>query len=124
MAVNEPQYIRDYIQYEEIYNIGSEQVSQITLNGRFEVEILKVGNRILIDNGEAFFFSSPDLPNMTIHQVLSGLGYTNHMMRVVWCDNNDRDNVLNSPAVAAPVSQIRMRTNHVNQMREQRVNQD
>ena len=116
MAVNEPQYVRDYIQYEELHNIDCEQVSQITLNGRFEVEILKVGNRILIDNGDVFFFSSPDLPNMTIHQVLSGLGYTNHMMHVVWCDNNDRVNVLNSPAVAAPVSQIRMRTNRVNQI--------
>lgn len=113
-----PQFIRENCQYNTVFNDDNnndfpEQLSQIKLDNRFSIELFRVGTRILVDdiiNHSLFYIHSPDLPNMSIRDILKGLGYTNHRIQV--CNtipaNHSEQDALDSPAHTAPASQIKM----------------
>ena len=119
MQQQQVQYIRNHITYEEFQNLDCEQLSQIKLNERFKYELYKCDERIIVedaDNRDFYFLYSPDLPMMTMDEILVGLGFENYMVRVEWTSDGPRSNaILDMPALDAPVSQIRIRSPRVNQ---------
>lgn len=110
------QYIREHIDFQQFHDINTEQLSQVKLNGEFAMELFKDGNRIIVDNGDIYYFYSPDLPNMSIRDILIAHGYENYRIRVRWALNDaPQNNVLDCPAHEAPVCQITIRNQlHVN----------
>jgi hypothetical protein len=108
------QYIREYIDVNQLYELEARQVSQIQINGVFGAEIFKHGQRIIIDDvahNDVFFLHSPDLPNMSIRDVLTSLTNDNYYIEDVWSLTNEPlNNILDTPVHLAPVSQIGIRT--------------
>jgi hypothetical protein len=112
------QYIREYINVNQLHELEPDQVCQIKINGVFGAEIFNLGQRIIIDDvvhNDIFFLHSPDLPNMTIRDVLNGLGYDYYYIDNFWpLINVPQDNVLDSPVHQAPLFQISIRVNNPN----------
>lgn len=120
---NDIQFIREYVNPHDIFDNNNndedddmpqpEQLSQVMVNNRFVLELFHVGNRVVVQNivqNEMFYIYSPDLPNMTIRDILKGIGYNNHRITVhsSYPGNHSEQDVLDSPAHTAPVSQIKI----------------
>jgi hypothetical protein len=107
------QYIREYIDVNQLHELEPEQVCQVKVNGIFGAEIFKIGERIIVDDvihHDVFFLHSPDLPNMSIRDVLNGLGYQYYYIDRFWSlINMSQDNALDSPVHRAPLCQISIR---------------
>ena len=102
------QFIRTPVNINNVLNASTQQVSQIVYHTERLIEILWQAdiNRALVqDNGNWFYFYSPDMPHMTILQALEGLGYGDEQIIVTWSDHAD-NNALNSPIDQAPLNQI------------------
>lgn len=112
------QYIREYIDVNQLHEFEPDQVCQVKINGAFGAEIFKLGQRIIVDDvihHDVFFLHSPDLPNMSIRDVLNGLGYNYYYIDNFWSlINEPQDNILDSPVHLAPLFQISLRVNNPN----------
>lgn len=112
------QYIREYIDINQLHELEPDQLCQIKVNGVFGAEIFKLGERIIVDDvthHDVFFLHSPDLPDMTIRDVLNGLGYVNYYIDGFWSlINMSQENVLDSPVHLVPLFQISIRVNNPN----------
>lgn len=85
------------------------QVSQIVYRNQrvIDIDYNTLHNRVVVrDNDNWFYLTSPDLPNMTMNEVLIGLGYGGEQAVVTWADQNQEDIVLNSPVFQAPLNQM------------------
>jgi len=116
---NDIQFIREHLNRYDVFDNEDndmpypEQLSQVMLDNRFVLELFRVGNRIIVDNvhqNEMFYIYSPDLPNITIRDILKSVGYNNHRITVhrSYPGNHSEQDVLDSPAHTAPASQIKI----------------
>lgn len=108
------QYIREYIDVNQLHELEPEQVCQIKVNGIFGAEIFKLGERIIVDHvaqHDVFFLHSPELPDMSIRDVLNALGYYNYYIDGFWSlINMSQDNALDSSICRdAPPCQMSIR---------------
>ena len=104
------QFIRTPIDDDDIQYVlqHSSQVSQVSYRDERVIEIdwdYQSHRTVVQDNGQWFHFTSPDIDNLTIQQVITGLGYTNEQAVVTWADY-DMNDVLNSVVENAPLNQI------------------
>lgn len=93
----------------EAFEIGIQQVSQIVyhLERVIEVSWQASTNRILVqDNGEWFYLHSPDIPQLTLKQVIEGLGYGNDQIVVSWALDDLQNEVLSLTVQNAPLNQL------------------
>jgi hypothetical protein len=111
------QYVREYIDVNQLHELEPDQVCQIKVNSVFAAEIFNLGERIIVDDvthHDVFFLHSPDLPNMSIRDVLNALGYDNYYIDGFWSlINMSQENVLDSPVHRAPLFQISIRVINV-----------
>lgn len=102
------QFIYIPININNALNASTKQISQIVYHAERLIEIMWQADisRVLVqDNGTWFYLYSPDIPHMTLLQVLQGLGYGDEQIIVTWNDNTDND-VLNSFIEQTPLNQI------------------
>lgn len=88
---------------------GIIQVSQISYHDVRVIEILyevQSGRVVIQDNGNYFYLTSPDIPQITINQALIALGYENDQAVVTWVDHSSVHSVLNEPIATVPLNQI------------------
>jgi hypothetical protein len=109
------QFIRTPINNDDDGYVNIIQVSQVKLRNQQVIEInydTQEREVVIGDNGNWFYLRSPDLPNLTIHQVLEGLGYGDNQMVVTWIEGgiennqNNQNDILNSIVEYAPLNQI------------------
>jgi hypothetical protein len=110
------QFIRTPIN--DIYDIidNTTQISQVNYRDQYTIEInYDTQEREVVireNNNQYFYLRSPDIPNLTIIQVLEELGYADNQMVVTWVDGdnqnnqNNHNNILNSIVEHAPLNQI------------------
>lgn len=102
------QYIRNPIDI-NLYDLTNvSQVSQIVYHNEHVIIINydNATNSILVeDNEEWFCISSPDIPALTIKDILIGLGYGDQQIVVTWSDDPNVD-VLNIPVQLTQLNQI------------------
>lgn len=86
------------------------QVSQITYRDEriIDINYCRDAERAVIqDNQELFYFHSPDIENITIREILYGLGYGNNHIVVTWVRPEfELRDVLDIPIVNIPLSQL------------------
>jgi hypothetical protein len=64
-------------------------------------------NRVLVqDNGEWFYLHSPDIPQLTLKQVIEGLGYGQDQIVVTWALDDLQNEVLSLTVQNAPLNQM------------------
>ena len=88
-----------------------EQVSIIVNNEQRTIGIHYDTNtqRVVVQTtGRWFYLTSPDIHNLTIKQVIEGLGYGDDRIVVTWVSNDQVDGILNSTAGQAPLSLIHL----------------
>jgi hypothetical protein len=103
------QFIRTPTTFDEAYDIGIQQVSQIIYHLERAIEVCwqDSSNRVLVqDNGEYFYLHSPDILSMTLKQVIEGLGYGEDQLVVVWAIDDSEDEVLSLPVQNVPLNQL------------------
>jgi len=103
------QFIRTPTTFIEAYDAGLQQVSQIIYHLERLIEICwqASSSRILVqDNGEYFYLHSPDIPSMTLKQVIEGLGYGEDQLVIVWAIDDSEDEVLSLPIQNVPLNQL------------------
>ena len=89
----------------------SRQISQITYRNQRSIEIdWDDTNELVIvhDNGQQFYFTSPDIQYLTIRQVLSGLGYADEQIVVSWSSDIYSYDILDYNVQQAPLNQIHL----------------
>jgi hypothetical protein len=103
------QFIRTPVNIQDAMSTDLHQVSQIVYHDQRIIEIdwqPSTNSIIILDNGVWFYLYSPDIHNMTILNVIQGLGYGDEQIIVTWADNNSEELVLNSYVNEAPINQI------------------
>ena len=105
------QFVRTPINNADIHYVldHCNQVSQVSYHNERVIEIDwdYESNRVVVqDNGNWFYFNSPDINHLTIYQVLGGLGYGDEQMVVTWAEDGDKNAVLNSNVSQATLNQI------------------
>jgi hypothetical protein len=88
---------------------GVIQVCQCSYHDERLIEIFwdtEVNRTLIQEFGQYFWLYSPDIPNITIHNVIEALGYTGEQIVVDWTENNQNDALLNSTVQNAELSQI------------------
>jgi hypothetical protein len=103
------QYIRVPTTFNEAYDMGLQQVSQIIYHLERTIEICwqPALSRVLIqDNGQWFYLYSPDIHQMTLKQAIVGLGYGDEQIKVVWALDDLQDEVLLMSVQNAPLNQL------------------
>ena len=98
------QYIRNNINLSDDFTEHMNQVSQINYHNERLIEImwdLNTKRAVVQDMGEWFYFHSPDIPYMTIRQVVEGLGYGAEKVVVTWSYEQEEginvlDTIINS----------------------------
>lgn len=103
------QFIRTPIDINNIHAVLQhvDQISQISYRDERVIEInwdRESRRPVIQDNGQWFYLTSPDIDNLTINQVLTGLDYANEQVVVTWVYGDN--NVLNSTVEQAPLNQI------------------
>lgn len=103
------QFIRIPTTFIEAFESGLLQISQIIYHLERIIEISwHIGSqRVLVqDNGEYFYLYSPDIPSLTLKQVIDGLGYSGEQIRVIWALDNLQNEVLELYVQNAPLNQL------------------
>ncbi len=101
------QYIKQ--QYDTDYLCDTAQVSQISYHDERVIEINydHIFNKIVVqDNNKYFYLTSPDIMNMTIRNVLQGLGYGDEQAVVTWVSEGIKESVLDTPVSEVNVNTI------------------
>ncbi len=101
------QYIKQ--QYDTDYLCDTAQVSQISYHDERVIEINydHIFDKIVVqDNNKYFYLTSPDIMNLTIRNVLEGLGYGNEQAVVTWVSEGIKESVLDTPVSYVPVNNI------------------
>ncbi len=92
------------------------QVSQICYHSKRVIDIYwdnDTSRAVVQDNGQIFYLSSPDIPNISILNILDKLGYGDEQIIVTWViDDNYQGSILNSPIVNVPINQIYLYSPH------------
>lgn len=89
------QFIRDTIVLSDDFTEHMIQISHINYHNERLIEImwdLNTKQVVVQDMGEWFYFHSPDIPYMTISQVVEGLGYGAEQVVVTWSYEQDKGN--------------------------------
>jgi hypothetical protein len=103
------QFIRIPTTFDEAYESGLQQVSQIVYHLERVIEIYwhTGSHRVFVqDNGEWFYLYSPDIPNLTLKQTIEGLGYAGEKIRVIWAVDDLENEVLSMTVQNAPLNQL------------------
>lgn len=103
------QFIRIPVNIHNAVNAFTQQVSQIVYHTERLIEIMWQADisRILVqDNGNWFYLYSPNIPHMTLLQVLQGLGYGDEQIIVTWSGYYTEDDILNLLVEQTPLNQI------------------
>jgi hypothetical protein len=91
------------------------QVCQISYHDERIIDInycVDSDRAVIQDNQEIFYFHNPDIENITIHEVLYGLGYGNNHIVVTWIQEGFQMNeLLDIPIKNIPLSQISLYDN-------------
>jgi hypothetical protein len=107
------QFIRTPTTFDEAYEAGIQQVSQIIYHLERAIEVCwqASSSRVLVqDNGEYFYLHSPDISSLTLKQVIEGLGYGEDQLVVVWAIDDSENKVLSLPIQNAPLNQLALYT--------------
>ena len=94
--------------------IESDQVSQILYinNQQNDNEVIEINyNRdddyvVVKYKGEFFKLHSPDIRDLSIYQVLEYLNCSQGQIQVIWVQDGNRNNVINTPICDVPLNQI------------------
>jgi len=85
------------------------QVSQVSYHDERVITIDwdPITHRVVISDLDIWFYlTSPDIDNLTMRQVLEGLGYGNEQMIVTWVADDEVDAVLGYQVAYAILNQI------------------
>jgi hypothetical protein len=89
-----------------------QQVLQVTQCSYHEERVFEIfwdqeHNRVLVQEfNEHFLLHSPDIQNLTVHNVLEALGYADEQIVVTWTSDDQNDALLNSTVENAALSQL------------------
>jgi hypothetical protein len=103
------QFIRIPTTFNEAYESGLQQVSQIIYRLSRAIEIFwHTGSQKVFvqDNGECFYLWSPDIPLLTLKHVIEGLGYSGDQIVVLWALDDLQNEVLSLSVCSAPLNQL------------------
>ena len=89
------------------------QVSQITYYGippqHFSIYYSPFKGLLVLErDSELFYISCASAHNLTVRQIIHGLGYLNVQMFVDWAENDDLDHVLDVAANCVVINKINM----------------